>query len=83
MKTAEFQKIMTGWDIWLCVIIMISIVVLQSVFFMRAAVKESKAIGITPEARKAAIRSACITAIGPSLSPVIIMLAMSAIVGPP
>ncbi len=83
MKTAEFQKIMNGWDIWLCVIVMISIVVLQSVFFMRAAVRESKAIGITPEARKAAIRSACITAIGPSLSPVIIMLAMSTILGTP
>ena len=83
MKTAEFQKIMNGGDIWLCVIIMISIVVLQSVFFMRAAVKESKAIGITPEARKAAIRSACITAIGPSLSPVITLLSLVAVVGAP
>lgn len=83
METAEFQKIMNGFDIWLCVIPMILIVVLQSVFFMKAAVKESKALGITPEARKAAIRSACITAIGPSLSPVIIMLAMSAILGTP
>lgn len=83
MGTAEFQKIINGWDIWLCVIVMISIVVLQSVFFMKEAVQESKRIGITPEARKAAIRSACITAIGPSLSPVILMLAMSTILGTP
>lgn len=83
MKTAEFQKTINGWDIWLCVIVMISIVILQSVFFMRAAIKESKIIGITPEARKAAIRSACITAIGPSFSPVILMLAMSTILGTP
>ena len=83
MSTAEFQKIINGWDMWLCVIVMISIVILQSVFFMRAALKESKIIGITPEARKAAIRSACVTAIGPSLSPIILMLAMSTILGTP
>lgn len=83
MNTAEFQKIMNGFDIWLCVIPMILIVVLQSVFFMRAAVKESKVLGITPEARKAAIRSACITAVGPSLSPVITLLSLVAVVGAP
>lgn len=83
MQAAEFQKIINGWDIWLCVSVMISIVVLQSIFFMRSAIKESKRIGISPEARKAAMRSACITAIGPSLSPVIMMLAMSAVLGTP
>lgn len=83
MSTAAFQKLINGWDIWLCVIVMITIVVLQSIFFMRTAIKESKNIGISAETRKTAIRSACITAIGPSLSPVIMMLAMSAILGTP
>ncbi len=83
MQTAEFQKIINGWDMWLCVIVMISIVILQSVFFMKEAIKESKIIGISPEKRKAAMRSACITAIGPSLSPIIMMLAMSTIMGTP
>jgi len=83
MSTAEFQKIINGWDIWLCVIVMIAIVILQSVVFMKTAIKESERIGISPERRKAAIRSACITAIGPSLSPVILMLAMSTILGTP
>lgn len=83
MQTVEFQRVMNGLDVWACVIPMILIVVLQSVFFMKAAVKESKILGITPEARRAAIRSACITAVGPSLSPVILMLAMSTILGTP
>lgn len=83
MEVAEFQKIINGYDIWLCVIIMIAIVILQSVFFMKEAIKEAAKIGISHEARKAAIRSASITAIGPSLSPIIIMIAMSAMLGTP
>ncbi|KAF5062927.1 hypothetical protein DSECCO2_299840 [anaerobic digester metagenome] len=83
MEGTEFQKIINGYDIWFCVIIMISIVILQSVFFMKEAIKEAARIGISEHARKAAMRSASITAIGPSLSPIIIMIAMSAMLGTP
>lgn len=83
MDGTEFQKIINGYDIWLCVVLMITIVILQSVFFMKQAIKESVKIGISEDARKAAIRSACITAVGPSLSPIIIMIAMSTVLGTP
>lgn len=83
MEERQFQEIINGWDIWLCVIIMISIVVLQSVFFLKTAIKEANRIGISADKRKAAMRSACFTAIGPSLSPVIMLLAMSTILGTP
>ena len=77
MDINTFQEIINGWDIWLSVFIMILIVVLQSAFFLKTAIKEAKTIGISGEKRKAAMRAACITAIGPSMSPVIMMLAMS------
>ena len=83
MDVTQFQKIINGFDIWLCVIIMIAIVILQSIFFMKEALKEAKKIGIFEDKRNAAIRSACITAIGPSLSPIIIMIAMSTMLGTP
>lgn len=83
MSTEQFQKIINGWDIWACVVVMILIVILQSVFFLKEAMKESERIGISKEKRKAAIRAASITAVGPSFSPVILMLAMSAILGTP
>ena len=81
MDINTFQEIINGWDIWLSVFIMILIVVLQSAFFLKTAIKEAKTIGISGEKRKAAMRAACITAIGPSMSPVIMMLAMSTVLG--
>lgn len=83
MDINTFQEIINGWDIWLSVFIMILIVVLQSAFFLKTAIKEAKTIGISGEKRKAAMRAACITAIGPSMSPVIMMLAMSTVLGTP
>lgn len=83
MNTEQFQKIINGADMWAVVAVMIIIVILQSVFFLREAVKESRKIGIPDIKRKSAIRAASVTAIGPSLSPVIMMLAMSAMLGTP
>lgn len=62
---------------------MIAIVVLQSIFFLKEAKKEATYLGITGERQKAAMRSASITAIGPSLSPIIIMFTVIMILGTP
>lgn len=83
METYQFQKIINGIDIWVCVSVMISIVILQSVFFLREALKEANRLGIEKRKIKSAIRSSGITAIGPSLSPIIMLLAMSAMLGTP
>lgn len=83
MSTEQFQKIINGGDMWVVVSVMIIIVILQSIFFLREAIKEARKIGISDNKRKSAMRAASITAIGPSLSPVILMLAMSAMLGTP
>ena len=49
MDINTFQEIINGWDIWLSVFIMILIVVLQSAFFLKTAIKEAKTIGISGE----------------------------------
>ena len=83
MSTEQFQKIINGPGMWVAVIVMIAIVVIQSVVFLKEAVKESKELGVTEKKRKSAIRASIITSIGPSLSPIIMMLAMSAVLGTP
>lgn len=83
MSEAMFQSVINGPDIWIACSFMTAIVVLQSVFFLRAALKEANALGIDLKRRKAAMRSASITAIGPSLSPVIIMITMILLLGTP
>ena len=45
--------------------------------------KEAERLGISVDKRIAGMRSAAITAIGPAMSPVIIMMAMMAVVGAP
>ncbi|KAK2230169.1 hypothetical protein XC54_11215 [Clostridioides difficile] len=60
---------------------MISVV--QAIVFMKSALKEASNLGIERKGIKAAIRSASVTAIGPSLSPVITLLSLVAVIGAP
>lgn len=50
---------------------------------MKEALKEASNLGIEKKGIKAAIRSASVTAIGPSLSPVITLLSLVAVIGAP
>ena len=79
----DFQTIINSPGIWIVSAVLVIISVSQAVVFMRAALKEASSIGINKEKKAAAIRSACITAIGPSLSPVITLLSLVAVVGAP
>lgn len=83
MDEQLFQQIINRWDIWLCCAIMIAMVVAQSVVFLRNALREAERLEINAPRRHSAIRAACISAVGPSLSPVVIALSMMAIVGAP
>ena len=70
----DFQSMINSWGMWIASSFLVIISVSQAVVFMRAALKEATSLGIDEKKRKAAIRSACITAVGPSLSPVITLL---------
>lgn len=79
----NIKEIMNSPGLWIVSSFIVIISVSQAIVFMRAAIKEADSIGIDPNKRKSAMRSAMITAIGPSLSPVITLLTMVAIVGAP
>ena len=79
----EFQAMINSPGLWIVSSFLVIISVSQAVVFMRAALKEASSLGIDKERRKAAIRSAGITALGPSLSPVITLLSLIVVVGAP
>lgn len=79
----EFKDIINSPGLWIVSSILVIISVSQAIVFLRASIKEADAIGIDKKRRRSAIRSATITAIGPSLSPVITLITMIAVVGAP
>ncbi|WP_254048509.1 DUF5058 family protein [Clostridioides difficile] len=69
--------------LWIVSSFLVIISVVQAIVFMKAALKEASNLGIERKGIKAAIRSASVTAIGPSLSPVITLLSLVAVIGAP
>jgi hypothetical protein len=79
----ELQDIINSPGLWVASSIMVIAVLAQGVIFLRAGLKEAKKIGMERERYMGGLRSAVITAIGPSLSPVIVLLALIAVIGAP
>ncbi len=76
-------EIINSPGLWIASAFLVLVSVSQSILFFRASLKEAKAIGIEKSRITAGIRSATITALGPSLSPVIVLVSMIAVIGAP
>jgi hypothetical protein len=81
--SSELAKIVNTPGLWLTSGLMVIAVVGMAAIFFNAALKEAKRIKIPKERYTAGIRSAAISALGPSLSPIVVLLSMIAIVGAP
>ncbi len=79
----DISSIMNSPILWVLSSIMVIASVVQAIVFLRGALKESKEIGLTQAQCSASIRSSCITSIGPSLAPVVSVLALLAVIGGP
>lgn len=79
----ELQEIMNSPGLWIASAFMVVAVVGQAIIFLRTSLKEAQTIGLAREQYVAGMRSSVITAIGPSFSPVIVLLSMIAVVGAP
>ncbi|MDN9332458.1 DUF5058 family protein [Clostridioides difficile] len=79
----KFQEMINSPGLWIVSSFLVIISVIQAIVFMKSALKEASNLGIERKGIKAAIRSASVTAIGPSLSPVITLLSLVAVIGAP
>ena len=79
----ELKDIMNSPMLWVVSSIMIIVIVTESLVFMRQAFKSAEKMGIPREECITGMRSAMITAIGPAFSPVIVLIALMAVLGGP
>lgn len=77
------SEVINSPGLWIASAFLVLVSVSQSILFFRESLKEAKAIGIEKSRINAGIRSATITALGPSLSPVIVLVSMIAVIGAP
>ncbi len=69
--------------LWVIALIVVSVVALQAVLYIRLAFSEARKIGFPREKCIRALRSGIISAIGPSIAVLIIMVGMISTVGAP
>ena len=77
------KEIQNSPGMWAASGVMIAVIVVQSVLFMREALKGAKVLGIPRERYMNGIRAAFFTTLGPALSPAIIMIGLVMVVGTP
>lgn len=79
----DITQIKSSLTIWLACIPMVVVIVAQAALFFRLARKRAKELQIPDETVKAGCRSACITAVGPTLASVIMLFSLMATFGTP
>lgn len=80
---SNLEQIINSPGLWIASSLMVITVVVQAIIFLRTSLKEARNIGLERERYIAGMRSAIITAIGPSFSPVIVLLSLIAVIGGP
>lgn len=79
----DFNQIINSPTLWVLSGLMVVASVGQAIVFLRSSLKEANQLGISKDRTRAGIRSACITSLGPSLAPVVSVLALMAVIGAP
>lgn len=79
----DYLEVANEWGFWIIGIVMVSIVVFQSIIFMKKAWFTGLEMGLRPEQLKSGLRSAVISSLGPSFAVLIGMVALIAIIGAP
>jgi hypothetical protein len=74
---------MNSPGMWIASSIMVIVVFTQSLIYLRSAFKMAEKLEMPRERCVAGMRSAMITAIGPAFAPVIVLLALIAVLGAP
>ena len=79
----NLQTVMNSPGMWIASSAMVLVVLIQSMLFLREGFKAADKLGMSRDSCIKGMRAAMITAIGPSLAPVVILLALLAVLGGP
>lgn len=79
----ELKAIINSWGMWVASSFMVIVLIVQAALFMWISFREARNINMPRQVCIKGIRSAVITAIGPSLTPIIILVSLIAVLGAP
>lgn len=79
----DLMAIANSWQLWIACGLLVGLVLIQSVLYIRLCYKEADAIGFPKKKLSSAVRTGAITAIGPALAGVVVMVSMMTAVGGP
>ena len=79
----DLKTIINSPGMWIASSFIIIVVLIQSIVFLREAFKAADSLNMPRKHCYAGMRSAMITALGPAFAPVIVLLALIAVVGAP
>lgn len=79
----DVTTVANSWPIWICAIISVGIVLGQALSYVRLGVKKCEMVGLTKKDCGKAFRSGMISAIGPAIASVLVVLSMLAVIGSP
>ena len=79
----ETLKVANSLGMWFCALITVALVLVQSVLYLRLAIKESKRINFPMVKVKRSFRIGATTAIGPAIAVCVVLIGMMASLGAP
>lgn len=82
-EVLDVSKIANSPGVWICALLSVSIIVTQSVLYVRLAFKNASGLGLSRDQCVKGLRSGIISSIGPSISVFVVVFGMAAVVGGP
>lgn len=79
----QILQISNAWPLWLLCGVLVVWVAIQSILFIRLCRKEADHLGYPKSKLNTAIMNGMVTAIGPGLAGVVVMISMMAVIGGP
>lgn len=83
MTMAEILSVVNSAPFWILCGLLVGVVVVQSALFVRLSFREADKIGYPKPKLKTAMVNGAVTAVGPALAGVAVMIGMMAVVGSP
>ena len=79
----QIMAIANSWQLWVCCALIVVLVLIQNGLYLRLCRKEAVRIGYPVNNLSRAVGNGMITAVGPSLAGVVVMISMMALLGNP
>lgn len=83
MSLEEVMAVANSKGMWLCAAIAVSVVLLQTILYIRLSFKNAPSVGLSKEDAKKAFKSGLISSIGPSISVFVVVFGTAAVIGAP